>query len=96
MAIGAVMRKLVHWFTGAMAYLQSGNFSVLILNSLLVSAHHEVYMLIAQITDLHAARDNDHLQRLEQVLSWLEQAVPDIMVLSGDLTDGAGMRGTYG
>lgn len=45
-------------------------------------------MLIAQITDIHAAPDNDHLQRLEQVLSWLEQMGPDIMVLSGDLTDG--------
>lgn len=58
------------------------------LNSLPVSVHREVFMLIAQITDIHAAPDNDHLERLEQVLSWLEQVGPDIMVLSGDLTDG--------
>lgn len=44
-------------------------------------------MLIAQITDIHAAPDNDHLQRFGQALSWLEQVGPDIMVLSGDLTD---------
>lgn len=71
-----------------MAYLTPGKFSILILNSLTVLAHREVYMLIAQITDIHAAPDNDYLQRLEQVLSWLEQVGPDIMVLSGDLTDG--------
>lgn len=53
-------------------------------------------MLIAQVTDIHAAPDNDHLERLEQVLSWLEPVGPDIMVLSGDLTEGAGMRDTSG
>lgn len=44
-------------------------------------------MLIAQITDIHAAPDNDHLLRFGQVLSWLKQVGPDVMVLSGDLTD---------
>ena len=45
-------------------------------------------MLIAQITDIHAASDNDHLNRFERVLSWLRPLQPDILVLTGDLTDG--------
>ncbi|MDQ0627664.1 metallophosphoesterase [Pantoea agglomerans] len=55
-------------------------------------------MLIAQITDIHAAPDNDHLQRFGQVLSWLKQVGPDVTVMIGDLTDGrtgAGMKDTY-
>ena len=45
-------------------------------------------MLIAQITDIHAAPDNDHLNRFERVLSWLRPLQPDILVLTGDLADG--------
>lgn len=45
-------------------------------------------MLIAQISDIHAAPDNDHLQRFGRVLSWLDQVSPDVLVLTGDLTDG--------
>ena len=44
-------------------------------------------MLIAQITDIHSAPDNDHLQRCGQVLTWLELVGSDVLVLSGDLTD---------
>lgn len=44
-------------------------------------------MLIAQVSDIHASSDNDHLSRFDQVLAWLEQLQPDVLVLSGDLTD---------
>lgn len=44
-------------------------------------------MLIAQVSDIHAAPDNDHLARFDQVLQWLTQLQPDVLVLSGDLTD---------
>lgn len=50
-------------------------------------------MLIAQVTDIHAAEDNDHLQRFEQVLCWLKQVSPDVLVLTGDLTDGGWTEG---
>lgn len=45
-------------------------------------------MLIAQVTDIHAAPDNNHLSRLERVLSWLNSFQADMLVLTGDLTDG--------
>lgn len=45
-------------------------------------------MLIAQVSDIHASPENDHLQRFEQVLTWLTHIKPDVLVLTGDLTDG--------
>lgn len=50
-------------------------------------------MLIAQVSDIHAAPDNAHLQRFERVLSWLNQLSPDLLVLTGDLTDGSWQEG---
>lgn len=44
-------------------------------------------MLIAQVSDIHASSENDHLQRFERVLTWLADLQPDILVLTGDLTD---------
>lgn len=45
-------------------------------------------MLIAQVSDIHAAPENDHLLRFDKVLQWLAHLQPDVLVLSGDLTDG--------
>ncbi|MEL7696472.1 MULTISPECIES: metallophosphoesterase [Pantoea] len=50
-------------------------------------------MLIAQVSDIHASSENDHLQRFEQVLTWLAHLQPDILVLTGDLTDGGWCEG---
>lgn len=50
-------------------------------------------MLIAQISDIHASPENDHLQRLDQTLAWLAQLQPDVLVLSGDLTDDFWLEG---
>ncbi len=44
-------------------------------------------MIIAQISDIHAAADNDNLQRLERALAWLATLAPDALVLTGDLAD---------
>ncbi|KEA51393.1 metallophosphoesterase [Mangrovibacter sp. MFB070] len=45
-------------------------------------------MLIVQVSDIHAAPENDHLLRFDQALTWLKHLQPDILVLTGDLTDG--------
>ncbi|WP_333610006.1 metallophosphoesterase [Pantoea piersonii] len=50
-------------------------------------------MLIAQVSDIHASPENDHLQRFDRVLAWLMYLRPDILVLSGDLTDGPWREG---
>lgn len=50
-------------------------------------------MLIAQVTDIHAAPDNNHLQRFERVLTWVSHLSPDILVLTGDLIDGGWSEG---
>lgn len=44
-------------------------------------------MIIAQISDIHAASDNDNLSRLDRALHWLDQLKPDALVISGDLID---------
>lgn len=44
-------------------------------------------MIIAQISDIHAAPENDNLSRLDRALHWLEQLKPDALVISGDLID---------
>lgn len=44
-------------------------------------------MLIAQISDIHAAPDNDNLARFDNALAWLAPLTPDLLVISGDLTD---------
>lgn len=44
-------------------------------------------MIIAQVSDIHAAPDNDNLQRLDRVLRWLDHLQPDLVVLSGDLAE---------
>lgn len=45
-------------------------------------------MLIAQVSDIHASPENDNLHRFDQVLQWLTHVRPDVLVLTGDLTDG--------
>lgn len=50
-------------------------------------------MLIAQISDIHASADNDNIQRLGRVVSWLSDFRPDILVLSGDLVDDGWVAG---
>lgn len=50
-------------------------------------------MLIAQVSDIHASPGNDHLFRLDQVLNWLMHLQPDVLVLTGDLTDGHWQEG---
>jgi len=45
-------------------------------------------MLIAQISDIHAFSDNDHLCRFDRLLTWLANLQPAGLVLTGDLTDG--------
>lgn len=44
-------------------------------------------MLLAQLTDIHAAPDNDNLSRLACALTWLDTLQPDVLVLTGDLVD---------
>jgi 3',5'-cyclic AMP phosphodiesterase CpdA len=45
-------------------------------------------MRIAQVSDIHAAPENDHLNRFDQVLILLAHLQPDVLILTGDLTDG--------
>ncbi|WP_338086319.1 metallophosphoesterase family protein [Nissabacter archeti] len=44
-------------------------------------------MIIAQVSDIHAAPDNDNLSRLARALSWLDFIKPDALVLTGDVID---------
>ncbi|EOC0419192.1 metallophosphoesterase [Cronobacter malonaticus] len=44
-------------------------------------------MIIAQLSDIHAAPDNDHLARFDNALAWLKPFEPDVLVISGDLID---------
>ncbi len=44
-------------------------------------------MLIAQLSDIHAAPGNDNLTRLHRVIDWLHTLQPDLLVVTGDLTD---------
>lgn len=44
-------------------------------------------MIIAQVTDIHAAPGNDNLSRLDRALAWLDIIEPDALVLTGDLID---------
>lgn len=50
-------------------------------------------MLIAQVSDIHASPENDYLFRFDQVLNWLTHLKPDVLVLTGDLTDGHWQEG---
>lgn len=44
-------------------------------------------MLIAQLSDIHAAPENDNLLRLHQAINLLLAVKPDVLVVTGDLTD---------
>jgi len=44
-------------------------------------------MLIAQITDIHAAPGNGNLARLHGVMSWITTVKPDLLIVTGDLID---------
>ncbi|ALB64883.1 metallophosphoesterase (plasmid) [Cronobacter condimenti 1330] len=50
-------------------------------------------MLIAQLSDIHAAPDNLNLTRLDNALTWLTPLNPDVLVLSGDLIDNGWYEG---
>ncbi|TPG57552.1 metallophosphoesterase [Ewingella americana] len=50
-------------------------------------------MLIAQVSDIHASPENDHLFRFDQILNWLTHLQPDVLVLTGDLADGHWQEG---
>lgn len=50
-------------------------------------------MLLAQLSDIHAAPDNDNLSRLASALSWLDTLRPDVIVLTGDLVDDSWLAG---
>lgn len=50
-------------------------------------------MLIAQVSDIHASGEKDHLLRFDRVLAWLSHLQPDVLVLTGDLTDDAWREG---
>src|SRR5476649_1071004 len=44
-------------------------------------------MLIAQITDIHAAPTNGNLTRLHRVMSWIAALRPDLLIVTGDVID---------
>lgn len=50
-------------------------------------------MRIAQLSDIHAATDNDNLARLRAAIAWLHAFPPDIVVVSGDLADDSWAEG---
>ncbi len=50
-------------------------------------------MLIAQITDIHAAPNNGNLARLHRVMSWIATLGPDLLIVTGDLIDGGWHEG---
>ena len=50
-------------------------------------------MRIAQLSDIHAAADNDNLARLRAAIAWLLTFPPDIVVVSGDLVDNGWAEG---
>lgn len=45
-------------------------------------------MLIAHVSDIHASTENDHLFRFDQGLNWLTHLLPNVLILTVDLTDG--------
>ncbi|WP_165826164.1 metallophosphoesterase [Rhizobium wuzhouense] len=50
-------------------------------------------MIVAQISDVHAAPGNDNMSRLTCAVSWLAEVKPDVVVVSGDLIDGGWTEG---
>tara|TARA_R110002124_G_scaffold109676_26_gene263051 strand:+ start:15820 stop:16554 length:735 start_codon:yes stop_codon:yes gene_type:complete len=50
-------------------------------------------MIVAQVSDIHAAPSNDNMPRLASALSWLADLRPDALVVSGDLVDDGWMAG---
>lgn len=44
-------------------------------------------MIVAQVSDIHAAPRNDNMLRLARAVSWLTDVKPDAVVVSGDLID---------
>lgn len=50
-------------------------------------------MIIAQISDIHAAPDNNNLLRFEDALTWLDLLQPDCLVITGDLIDDDWFKG---
>ena len=52
-------------------------------------------MLIAQITDIHAAPGNGNMERLQAVMRWTATISPDLVIVTGDLIDDGWYEG-YG
>ncbi|KYP97584.1 hypothetical protein BG74_01730 [Sodalis-like endosymbiont of Proechinophthirus fluctus] len=50
-------------------------------------------MVIAQISDIHVADDNDNLSRQDRALACLDIIAPDVLVLTGDLIDNSEIEG---
>jgi len=50
-------------------------------------------VIIAQISDIHAAADNDNLNRFYRALRWLDGIKPDALVITGDLIDNDWLAG---
>jgi Icc protein len=53
----------------------------------------EYLMIIAQLSDIHAAPGNDNLARFDRALAWLDQIDLNALVISGDLIDDNGLEG---
>lgn len=50
-------------------------------------------MLLAQLSDIHAAPDNNNLSRLASALTWLDTLKPDVIVITDDLVDDSWLAG---
>ncbi|OAV50577.1 hypothetical protein A6U98_23285 [Rhizobium sp. WYCCWR10014] len=50
-------------------------------------------MIVAQVSDIHAAPGNDNMSRLARAVSWLAEVKPDAIVVSGDLIDEGWIEG---
>jgi 3',5'-cyclic AMP phosphodiesterase CpdA len=50
-------------------------------------------VIIAQLSDIHAAPGNDNLSRFDRAMTWLDMIEPDVLVITGDLTDNNWLEG---
>jgi len=50
-------------------------------------------MIVAQVSDIHAAPCYDNMPRFDRALSWLAVLEPDALVVSGDLIDNGWIDG---
>ena len=50
-------------------------------------------MIVAQVSDIHAASGNDNMSRFARAVSWLADIRPEAVVVSGDLIDDGWIEG---